>query len=160
MAVVTTDRQATEPAMDLRFQVHAKIAKPVAEVFDAVYNPKKLSAYFTTGGASAPLDEGTTVRWAFHDFPDSFPVRVRTVERDTLIELEWESGEGGYDTKVRMEFEALDDRSTLVRISEWGWRQTPKGLASSYDNCSGWTQMLCCLKVFVEDGKNLRQFFY
>jgi len=45
--------------MDLRFTVQTKIQKPVSEVFDAVYNPKKLSKYFTTGGADGPLDEGT-----------------------------------------------------------------------------------------------------
>ena len=38
--------------MVLRFTVQARIKKPINEVFDAVYNPKKLSKYFTTGGAS------------------------------------------------------------------------------------------------------------
>jgi len=41
--------------MELKFQVQTKIQKPVAEVFDAVQNPEKLSGYFTNGGASAPL---------------------------------------------------------------------------------------------------------
>jgi len=40
--------------MELTFQVHAKIRKPVADVFAAVVDPKKLSRYFTTGGASGP----------------------------------------------------------------------------------------------------------
>ncbi len=44
--------------MELKFSVQAKIKNPVEEVFDAVYNPKKLSKYFTTGGANGPLDEG------------------------------------------------------------------------------------------------------
>ena len=61
--------------MDLQFQVFGKIARPVAEVFDAVYDPRKLSGYFTTGGASEPLDEGTTVTWDFADFPGRFPSR-------------------------------------------------------------------------------------
>jgi uncharacterized protein (UPF0297 family) len=34
--------------MELKFQVQGKIKKPVTEVIDAVYNPKKLSGYFTT----------------------------------------------------------------------------------------------------------------
>ena len=50
--------------MSLGFNVSGRIGKPVAEVFDAVVNPKKLSGYFTTlGGASAPLVAGTTVTW-------------------------------------------------------------------------------------------------
>lgn len=146
--------------MKLQFQVYGKIAKPVAEVFDAVYNPGKLSGYFTTGGASAPLDEGTTVTWDFADFPGAFPVRVKKVERGRLIVLEWKAAEGDYDTEVRMEFEPLEGNATLVRISESGWKETPKGLESSYGNCMGWMQMICCLKVFLEQGKNLRAFFF
>lgn len=53
--------------MELKFEVQGRIAKPVDEVFDAVYNPDKLSGYFTTGGASGPLDEGVTVTWDFAD---------------------------------------------------------------------------------------------
>ncbi|MFP2923957.1 SRPBCC domain-containing protein [Pyxidicoccus sp. 3LG] len=152
--------QAAEGALDLKFQVHAKVAKPVAEVFDAVYNPKKLSGYFTTNGASAPLDEGATVTWDFADFPGAFPVYVRKVERNRFIELEWKAGDGDYNTRVRMEFESLGADATLVRISESGWKKTPKGLESSYGNCMGWSQMLLCLKVFVEQGTNLRSFLY
>jgi uncharacterized protein YndB with AHSA1/START domain len=146
--------------MELKFQVYAKIAKPVAEVFDAVYNPKQLSGYFTTGGASAPLDEGATVTWDFADFPGAFPVHVRQVERGKSILLEWKAADGDYNTQVRMEFEPLDARSTIVRISESGWHDTPKGLEASYGNCMGWSQMLCALKVYVEEGKNLRAFMY
>ncbi|HSL71448.1 MAG TPA: SRPBCC family protein [Longimicrobiales bacterium] len=146
--------------MELKFQVHGKIAKPVAEVFDAVYNPKKLSGYFTTGGASGPLDPGATVTWDFADFPGAFPVHVRAVEPNRLIVLEWQAADGEYNTQVRMEFEPLDGKSTMVRISESGWRETPKGLESSYGNCMGWMQMICCLKVYAEHGINLRAFFF
>ena len=146
--------------MSLKFQVYGKIARPVAEVFDAVYNPAKLSGYFTTGGASAPLDEGTTVTWDFADFPGAFPVKVKKVEPGRLIVLEWDAAEGDYQTEVRMEFEPLENNATLVRISESGWRDTPKGRESSYGNCMGWTQMIACLKVYVELGKNLRQFYF
>ena len=146
--------------MELKFEVHGKIAKPVAEVFDAVYNPQKLSGYFTTGGASAPLDEGATVTWDFHDFPGAFPVHATKVEKDRLIELEWQAADGDYRTRVRKEFEPLDDGGTLVRIGESGWRETEDGLRSSYGNCMGWTQMLCCLKVYVETGRNLREYFF
>jgi uncharacterized protein YndB with AHSA1/START domain len=146
--------------MELRFQVYGKIRKPVAEVFDAVVNPKKLSGYFTTGGSSGALVAGSTVTWDFADFPGAFPVHVREIVPERLIVLQWQAADGEYDTTVRMEFEALDDRSTLIRISESGWKETQKGLDSSYGNCSGWMQMLCCLKVYAEQGKNLREFFF
>ena len=146
--------------MELRFQVYGKIAKPVAEVFDAVYNPSKLSGYFTTGGASAPLVEGSTVIWDFADFPGAFPVQVRKVERDRLIELEWKAGDGDYTTRTRFEFESLEGDATLVRVSEGRWRESQQGLDASYGNCMGWTHMLCALKMYVERGVNLRENFF
>ena len=146
--------------MELKFKVRAKIQRPVAEVFEAVQKPEKLSRYFTTGGASAPLAEGATVMWSFADFPGSFPVKVRKVVPNELISFEWEASDGGYNTVVEMRFEALDKRNTLVTISESGWKDTPKGLESSYGNCEGWTSMACCLKAFLEHGINLREGFY
>ena len=146
--------------MELQFQVYGKIARPVAEVFDAVYNPTKLSGYFTTGGASAPLVEGSTVTWDFADFPGAFPVQVRKVERDRLIELEWKAGDGDYTTRTRLEFEPLEGGATLVRISEGKWQENQQGLDASYGNCMGWTQMLCAMKLYVERGINLREFFF
>lgn len=146
--------------MELKFQVQGKIKKPVNEVFDAVYNPKKLSGYFTTAGASGPLDEGTEVMWDFHDFPGAFPVRVKKVVKNERIVFEWDLP-GGDATQVELNFEALDKDSTLVKIKESGWKAvSQKTLDESYGNCFGWGQMLCCLKVFVEDGKNLREFFF
>jgi uncharacterized protein YndB with AHSA1/START domain len=146
--------------MELQFQVYGKIARPVAEVFDAVYNPTKLSGYFTTGGASAPLVEGSTVTWDFADFPGAFPVQVRKVERDRLIELEWKAGDGDYTTRTRLEFEPLEGGATLVRISEGKWKENQRGLDASYGNCMGWTQMLCAMKLYVERGINLREYFF
>src|SRR6266571_1493228 len=75
--------------MEFKFKVHTKIQKPVAEVFDAVYSPKKLSGYFTTGGASGPLDEGKTVTWNFADYPGDVPVKVSKVIPNELIAFSW-----------------------------------------------------------------------
>lgn len=146
--------------MDLSFEVYVKIKKPVNEVFDAVYRPEHLSRYFTTGGASAPLDEGTEVTWDFHDFPGAFPVQVKQTVRNERIVLEWPSTEKGGVTQVEIEFEALDEDSALVRIKESGWPETPENLKNSYSHCIGWSQMLCCLKVYLEYGKNLREFMF
>src|SRR6188472_1320344 len=110
--------------MELKFTVQTKVQKPVADVFDAVYNPDKLSGYFTNGGASAPLDEGTTVEWAFADTPNEtiglFPVEVKKVIQNELIVFEWEAAGGGYNTRVEMSFEKTGPEETLVKISESG----------------------------------------
>lgn len=142
--------------MEPKFEVQLKIRKTVHEVFEAVVDAKKLSGYFTKT-ASGRLAEGTTVMWSFPEFPDEFPVKVREVVPDQLIVLHWESQEGGYDTKVEMSFKPLDDGNTMVQVRESGWRDTPKGIESSYGNCAGWMQMACGLKAFLEHGINLRE---
>ncbi|MBA1154870.1 SRPBCC domain-containing protein [Microvirga mediterraneensis] len=147
--------------MDLTFKVSARIAKPVAEVFEAVANPDELSRYFTTGGAKGRLETGATVTWDFHDFPGAFPVWVVEVVPEKRIVLQWEANDGAsstsYRTTVTMTFEPLDDGRTLVSISEEGWRETETGLKASYGNCQGWMQMLCALKAYKEYGINLRE---
>jgi uncharacterized protein YndB with AHSA1/START domain len=156
--------------MQLKFQVQTKIQKPIGEVFDAVYNPTKLRSYFTTGGASAPLDEGTTVIWRFADYPGDCPVTVKKVTPNQQIIFEWPAYEpptedklplpDNYKTTVEMTFESLGPANTLVRIAESGWRETQQGLDGSYGNCHGWTQMSCALKGFLEYGINLRKGAY
>jgi uncharacterized protein YndB with AHSA1/START domain len=159
--------------MDLKFEVSARIARPVAEVFEAVADPAKLSGYFTTGGAKGRLETGATVTWDFADFPGAFPVHVLEVVPNRRIVLRWEANEGapsdgeaatttgaGYHTTVTMTFTPLDDGRTLVSIAEEGWRQTPGGVKASYGNCQGWAQMLCAMKAYVEYGINLREGMY
>lgn len=146
--------------MTPKFEVSIIIQKPVNEVFDAVYNPQKLSSYFTTAGASAPLAEGTTVQWEFADFPGPFPVPVKQTVQDKLIVIEWEASEGGYNTQTEFIFEALNPQETKVKINETGWREDEAGLKSSYQNCMGWSQMACALKAYLEYGINLRQGAY
>jgi uncharacterized protein YndB with AHSA1/START domain len=146
--------------MELKFQIQTKIQKPVAEVFDAVYNPKKITQYFATESASAPLDEGMKVLWRFADYPGDVPLSVKKVVPNEQIEFEWETMEGGYNTHVEMRFEPLSAEETLVSISEGNWKETQKGLNSSYGNCYGWMQMSCCLKAYLEYGINLRKGFF
>lgn len=149
--------------MDLNFTVSARIAKPVAEVFEAVVDPAILSRYFTTGGAQGRIEAGATVIWDFADFPGAFPVEVAEVVPERRIVLRWDANEGGdtsYKTTVTMSFEPLDDGRTLVTISEAGWRPTPAGLKASYGNCQGWAQMQCAMKAWLEHGINLREGMY
>ncbi|HEV7643982.1 MAG TPA: SRPBCC domain-containing protein [Pyrinomonadaceae bacterium] len=150
--------------MDLKFKVQTAVQKPVAEVFDAVYNPDKLSGYFTTGGATGPLDEGTTVKWKFADYhgadEEGFPVKITKVVPNELIVLEWAGEKDRPDNVVEMRFKALNDSSTLVSITEGGWSETQDGLNMSYGNCMGWSQMVSALKAYTEYGINLREGAY
>jgi uncharacterized protein YndB with AHSA1/START domain len=145
--------------LELKFTVQGKIRKPVGEVFDAVYDPKKLSAYFTNGGATGPLKEGTSVTWSFAEFPGTFPVRVKKVVKNETISFEW-ALPGSEMVPVEFNFTSTENQQTLVKIFCSGFRDTQKSLDESYSYCSGWMQMLCSLKVYAEEGKNLREVFF
>lgn len=160
--------------MDLKFRVAARIGKPVHDVFEAVADPGQLSRYFTTGGASARLEQGRVVEWEFADYPGAFPVEVVELVPDEKIVLRWDAAEGEqpialneeiktapYKTEVTMRFTPLDEgRRTLVEIWEEGWREDQDGLDASYGNCQGWAQMLAALKAWIEHGISLREGMY
>jgi len=140
--------------VELKFQVQQRIQKPVSDVFDAVVNPRKLSGYFIEK-ASGPLAQGATVTWKFPEYPIEFDIVVREVLPNQRVVFEWPSA-GGYPTRVEMDFKPLDATSTLVQVSESGWKEDAKGLATSYGNAGGWMHMMACLKAYLEYGINLR----
>ncbi|MFN3248855.1 SRPBCC domain-containing protein [Roseibium album] len=150
--------------MTLSFKIAGRIDRPVSEVFEAVVNPDTLSNYFTTAGSSGPLETGKAVQWNFEDFPGPVNVRVSEVVRDQKIVLHWAARDADEnddrETTISMVFEPLENGRTLVSISEEGWRDTPRGRDTSYENCEGWTQLLCSLKAFIEHGVDLRRDYY
>jgi uncharacterized protein YndB with AHSA1/START domain len=142
--------------MEFKFQVQLKIRKPVAEVFGAVVDPKKLNGYFVQK-ASGPLVAGATVMWKFPELDGEYPVVVLEVVKDEKIVFEWGADDDdGYNTRVVMAFKPLEYGTTMVVVDEGGWKQTPEGQKASYGNAGGWMHMLACLKAYLEYGINLR----
>ena len=147
--------------MKLEISIHANIKKPVNQVYDAVYNPKKLSAYFTTGGASAPLDAGRTVMWDFVDFPGEFPIKATRSVRNKAITIPWPSIAGKQDFKTEFTFKSRGANLTRIDPRETGWGKVDqKSINELLSHCKGWTQMLCCLKAYVEKKYNLRDRYF
>jgi uncharacterized protein YndB with AHSA1/START domain len=148
----------------LTFTVSGRVARPCAEVYEAVADPEQLSKYFTTGGARGRLEPGAEVTWDFHDFPGRFPVIVVEADPPRRLVIEWDANEAYGDaanTRTVFDFEPLDgDTRTLVTITESYWKATPEGAKSAFGNCAGWTGMLAALKVWLEHGINLREGFY
>lgn len=150
--------------MELKFQVRMEIARPVAEVFDAFYQPEKLARFYPAAAAGR-LDEGTTVRWklAPHD-EEEIHVPVLEMVKDALIVLGVDErsanarGHGhGYGTRTEIHFEELAGGGTLLRISEHPWPEDQEALHQSYLSCQGWTAIACNLKAWLEHGVDLRE---
>ena len=70
--------------------------------------------------------------------------------------FDWGAADGDYLTRVEMRFDPLGVSETRVSIAESGWKETPEGLRSAFANCRGWSEMVECLKAFVQYGINLR----
>ena len=143
------------------YTVQTKIERPVSDVFDAIVNENKICNYFVDK-TSGPLTEGDRVVWSWEKWGD-FPVVVRKITENRLIHLEanpkeWKKTDDDScdDVSVFLEFESLDDGSTMLIISEQGWKTDESGLKGSHDNCSGWTHMAMCLKAWIEHGIDMR----
>jgi uncharacterized protein YndB with AHSA1/START domain len=120
------------PLDELAFTVSGRIARPVAEVYEAVADPARLSRYFTTGGAKGRLDAGADVTWDFHDFPGAFPVDVLETDPPRRIVIRWTAAAAATaadgKTTVTFEFAPIDDGTrTLVTITESAWLATAEG---------------------------------
>lgn len=142
---------------------YCKYDRPAAEVFDAIINGAKLNAYFCTGPKPENLVPGTTVYWGFHDFPESgpFPVKVLSVEPNSRIHLQWESAVEGEWNDIHIEVAELENpKQSMVKITESGWPATAKGIHSCTESSGGWSNMLTCLKAYIEHGIVLRQLMF
>src|SRR5690349_3162201 len=83
---MSNDAELTE----LSFTVSGRVARPCAEVYEAVADPEQLSRYFTTGGAEGRLEVGADVSWDFADFPGAFPVTVVEAEPPRRLVIRWD----------------------------------------------------------------------
>lgn len=152
----------SEELTALSFTVSGRVARPAAEVYEAVADPEQLSQYFTTGGARGRLEQGADVTWDFADFPGRFPVTVVESDPPRRLVIRWGARDGVEpETTTTFEFEPIDGGArTLVTITESAWQATDAGAKSAFGNCEGWTGMLAALKAWVEHGINLRDGFY
>lgn len=154
----------SEALTELSFTVSGRVARPCAEVYEAIADPEQLSRYFTTGGARGRLEGGAEVTWEFADHPGAFPVAVVEAEPPHRIVIEWDGDHAATDnghTRVVFELEPIDDDTrTLVTVTETSWQPTADGARAAFGNCEGWTSMLNALKAWVEHGLNLREGFY
>lgn len=141
---------------DMDFSVWAIIDRPIAETYEAVADPDKLSRHFTTGGAHGSMESGATVTWEFADFPGPFDVTVTRAEAPALIEFQWPRNDGSGLNDVRFDFEPLGADRCKVRVTESGWTPDAAGLQLAYGNCMGWSMMLAAMKAWLDHGIVLR----
>ncbi len=141
---------------DLAFTFTCIIEAPVDTVFTAITGQHAISTYFTDA-SSGPLAEGTTVIWRFGNL--EIDVHVEEVLPNHRIVCNWPAaGNVDYRTTFTFTFDSRGD-TTLIHVSETGWRADAPGLASAFDQCSGWTHFFASLKARLEHNVHLKHFF-
>ena len=140
----------------LGFTFTCVIDAPVDTVFTAITDRHAISTYFTDA-SSGPLVTGATVLWRFGDL--EIDVQVEEVLPNRRIVCNWPAaGRVDYRTTFSFTFDSRGD-ATLIHVSESGWRSDAPGLASAFDQCSGWTHFFASLKARLEHNVDLKQFY-
>src|SRR5881396_2650584 len=94
------------------------IRKPVADVFEAFVNPDITTRFWFTKG-SRRLEAGKQVQWDWEMYGISIPVTAKAIEPNERIVIEWPGY--GSPTTVEWVFDAQQDGTTFVRITESGF---------------------------------------
>ncbi len=136
--------------MKLTAKASLYIQKPIAEVFEAIVDPRQMSQYFI-GSSSGRITTGGQLTWEFSDFPGPFPVDILEVKETKLIRFVWDPA-----TIVEITLEEKDG-STFVKITEGEKELSEENLKWLADNSFGWGNFLDCLKAWLEYGINLRK---
>ncbi len=142
------------PDSKLTVNAAIQIQKPAAEIFEAIVNPEKMSNYFISE-STGRMEEGENLIWKFPEFEDQAPVRVGKTEFNKFISFYWIIE--GEELLTEINLEAVNDNSTVVRISEKSMENNEAGIKWLKGNTEGWANFLACLKAYLEFGINLRK---
>lgn len=127
------------------------IRRPVAEVFAAFVNPEITTNFWFTK-SSGRLEEGREVRWDWEMYGVGAVVKVKAVETDQRILIEWDDP----PCPVEWRFVARPDGTTLVTVANWGFHGDDDSVvAQALDAKGGFTYLLAGLKAFLEHGVRL-----
>jgi len=129
------------------------IRRPVEEVFRAFVDPAVTTKFWFTR-SSGPLAAGASVKWDWEMYGISIPVKVKAVEPNARILVEWP----GHVTPTTVEwtFLAQSDGTTFVRIVEDGFAGDGDELTKALmDSTQGFSLVLAGVKAFLEHGIQL-----
>jgi uncharacterized protein YndB with AHSA1/START domain len=123
------------------------IRAPVAEVFDAFADPRRISDFWLQS-SSGPLARGAHVEWKFMLPGASETVDVLEFDRNEHIKFRWSNG-----TVVDITFQQRADSATRVGVIVSGF-SGPETAAQAVGATEGFTIVLCDLKTLLETGKS------
>jgi uncharacterized protein YndB with AHSA1/START domain len=140
----------TDTAQEPVAKAQILIRKPVAEVFEAMIDPRITSRFWFSRG-SGPLEVGKQVQWDWEMYGHHTNVDVKAIEKNKRILIEWNVPHD--PTSVEWTFEDKGNSRTFVTVKNWGFKgDLDKVMGQVIDSTGGFTFVLAGLKVFVEHG--------
>ncbi len=128
-----------------------KIIKPANEVFEAFADPEKIKNFWFS--SSSRWEQGNTVKLRYDEYNAEVDIDVIEVQPNKKIMFRW--GTEGEGNIVTISLEEVDPSSTIIEITEEGFKEDDDDLISHLlDNKEGWVYMLTCLKGYLEFGIN------
>ncbi|WP_147803322.1 SRPBCC domain-containing protein [Alkalicoccus halolimnae] len=121
------------------------------EVFEAIVDPVKIGNYWFSSSLER-WGEGRAVTLRYEEYDAEGVIYVLEVEERKKIVFSWGS-EHGDETVVTIRFNELDDRSTIIEVTETGLKEEDPDLVSKMmGQKEGRGYTLKCLKAYLESG--------
>jgi uncharacterized protein YndB with AHSA1/START domain len=128
------------------------IRKPAREVFEAFVDPEITTQFWFTK-SSGRLETAKEIRWDWKMYGVGTDVRVKEIEADRRILIEWDDP----PCPVEWIFTPRGENATLVQISNWGFQGTAEEqTAQAIDSMGGFSLVLAGLKALLEHGIPLK----
>jgi uncharacterized protein YndB with AHSA1/START domain len=117
-------------------------------VFEAFVEPAITSKFWFSRG-SGKLEAGKTVRWDWEMYGFSVDARVKALEPNKRILVEWSAY--GMPTDIEWVFTARRDGTTFVSITNSGFGGSPQEIASNaVGSTEGFSFVLAGAKALLE----------
>jgi uncharacterized protein YndB with AHSA1/START domain len=133
-------------------KVEYRVARSVADVYDAIVDPTKMSQYFISRG-SGRMELGAKLEWEWTDVGAKLAIEVGQLDANSKIGFAWSAT--GVPTKVTLLVEP-DGSGTKLTATEGPFALTDQGVARAMQQTQGWTDFCCSLKAYLQHGINLR----
>lgn len=128
------------------------ILKPANEVFEAIVDSIKIGNFWFSS-SSERWEQGKTITLEYKEYNAIGEIKVMEIIDNKKIVYQWDPNEEGHIVTIM--FTAQDDDSTLVEVSEEGFKEDdPDFINQLIGNKEGWVFMLTCLKGYLEFGVN------
>src|SRR5262245_58298640 len=124
------------------------IRRLAAEVYEAFVNPDITTKFWFTK-SSGRLETGKQVTWTWEMYNLSTQIKVRQVEKDRRILIEW--GDPDETTTVEWLFTPYEEDATYVSITNSGFSGKGDDLVGqALDSVGGFTTVLDGAKAWLE----------